>query len=432
MSRQAREEPIEPSGTAFYGLPGEVVSSLAPHTEADPMALLVDLLACFGNAVGLGPHMWVDSSRHRPRLNVVVAGASSRSRKGTSRGVIRRVMEVADEEWSSTCEVSGLSTGEGLIEALRARKDPRLLVVEPEFSRVLRVAGRDGNTLSEVVRDLWDRDRAAVLTRGSPLSVRGKHVSLIVHITVEELTQRLNGLEAANGFGNRFIFIWVKRRRLLPMGNSVDPSLVEDLGRRIGAVLEKARTISEMRWRVEAEEPWIHFYRSLGDDVRGMVGALGARAEAQALRLAMIYALLDGESGIGPEHLEPALAIWDYSEQSLERIFGKASGDPVHDRVVAALSRAGSRGLTKTQIHGALGRHHRGEELDRVLSELVKEDLLTEHVEPTSGRPRTMFRWKDVPSPGANAKNANESSHGPKSRAFLSFLRLFRRRRQQE
>jgi integrase len=39
---------------ARYGLPGEIVGTMEPHTEADPVALLGSLLCAFGNAIGRG------------------------------------------------------------------------------------------------------------------------------------------------------------------------------------------------------------------------------------------------------------------------------------------------------------------------------------------------------------------------------------------
>jgi hypothetical protein len=39
---------------ALYGLAGEVVKGMLPHTEADKVALLASLLAAFGNAIGRG------------------------------------------------------------------------------------------------------------------------------------------------------------------------------------------------------------------------------------------------------------------------------------------------------------------------------------------------------------------------------------------
>src|SRR5688572_9104999 len=43
-------EPL--SKAAFHGIAGEWTSRLDPHTEADPAALLIQLLVSFGNAIG--------------------------------------------------------------------------------------------------------------------------------------------------------------------------------------------------------------------------------------------------------------------------------------------------------------------------------------------------------------------------------------------
>ena len=66
--------------TALYGVAGLVVRSLAPHTEADPAAILLQFLAAFGNLVGPAPHCLVGSTRHGLNLFVVLVGESSKAR----------------------------------------------------------------------------------------------------------------------------------------------------------------------------------------------------------------------------------------------------------------------------------------------------------------------------------------------------------------
>jgi hypothetical protein len=51
---------------ALYGVAGLAVCGLAPHSEAHPAAMLLQLLAAFGNAVGPAPHCmdrWVQSTK---------------------------------------------------------------------------------------------------------------------------------------------------------------------------------------------------------------------------------------------------------------------------------------------------------------------------------------------------------------------------------
>ena len=69
---------------ALHGLPGEIVRTLSPHTEADPVALLVDALVSIGSAIGPGPHFMVGGTEHRANENVCLVGDTAKARKGTS------------------------------------------------------------------------------------------------------------------------------------------------------------------------------------------------------------------------------------------------------------------------------------------------------------------------------------------------------------
>jgi len=71
---------------AFYGLAGDIVRTIKPHTEADPAALMIQLLATFGNVVGRKAHFMVEATPHHLNLFAVVVGDTAKSRKGTSWG----------------------------------------------------------------------------------------------------------------------------------------------------------------------------------------------------------------------------------------------------------------------------------------------------------------------------------------------------------
>ena len=45
------------------------------------MALLLQYLAYFGNAVGRGPHYMVENDRHYPNLYVLLAGGTAKARE---------------------------------------------------------------------------------------------------------------------------------------------------------------------------------------------------------------------------------------------------------------------------------------------------------------------------------------------------------------
>ena len=84
---------------AFYGLAGDIVHTIEPHTEADPAALMIQLLTTFGNVVGRKAHFMVEATPHHLNLFAVVVGDTAKSRKGTSWGHIRSFFEPVAELW---------------------------------------------------------------------------------------------------------------------------------------------------------------------------------------------------------------------------------------------------------------------------------------------------------------------------------------------
>ena len=102
---------------------------IAPQTEADPMAILLQAIVTFGATVGRGPHVRVEGDEHHTALYTVIVGESSKARKGTSAGRVREVFSRSKYRLDS---VEGLSSGEGLKYHVR---DPR---EEPQYDKKTR------------------------------------------------------------------------------------------------------------------------------------------------------------------------------------------------------------------------------------------------------------------------------------------------------
>jgi hypothetical protein len=296
--------------------------------------------------------------------------------------------------------MGGLASGEGLIAAVRdpasdddtdAPTDKRLLVVESEFARVLAVAAREGNTLSAVLRQAWDDGRLRTMTRRDPLRASGAHISIIGHITAEELLRRLADTEIANGFANRFLLGLVKRSKRLPEGGALDPAALDDLAADMTDALDRARRVKTLHRSLAAKELWAKAYEDFGDGA-GLAGSLTARPEAQTLRLSVAYALLDGSGLIEPSHLEAALAVWNYCEASAYAIFGDALGDPIADRLLEALRQAGDDGLDTTAQSALFGRHVSASRRAQAQALLKAKGLVVTIQEETGGRPRLVTR----------------------------------------
>jgi PAS domain-containing protein len=290
-----------------------------------------------------------------------------------------------------------LSSGEGVVWHLRDAlgndpgvSDKRLLVFESEFSSALRAMGRDGNTLSAQLRQAWDSGALQILTKNSPVQATNSHLSLISHITKPELLRYLNSTECANGFGNRFLWCCVKRSQLLPEGGNLQQDALRDVVEQVRTALTFATTAQEILRDAEARKMWCATYPELTADHPGLLGRILARAEAQTMRVALIYALLDCSPLIQRQHLEAALAVLDFVTASAEWIFGELYGEADADRILKAL-RESADGLTRTEV-SALFRHHKSQaQIESALLTLESAQLAYREIQSTGGR--SVERW---------------------------------------
>ena len=109
-------EPLDKA--AFHGLVGEFARIVEPQTEADPAALVAQLIVGFGSVVGRTAYVPIEADRHFANEFMCLVGESARARKGTSFGRVKHLFKSVDEGFTARI-ANGLSSGEGLIHAVR-------------------------------------------------------------------------------------------------------------------------------------------------------------------------------------------------------------------------------------------------------------------------------------------------------------------------
>jgi hypothetical protein len=322
-------------------------------------------------------------------------------------GRIRQIMAIAAPEWEIGNIQSGLSSGEGVIFAVRdpisrvgkdgvtetvdaGVTDKRLMIVTEEFAGALSVMERAGNTLSPVLRDAWGTVRLQTLTKNSPTKATDSHISIIAHTTDEELRAKLTRTEMANGFANRILFMKVRRSKLLPHGGHLDHHAAQKVGEKVATALTHARSLGRLTMTPEATTAWEAVYPVLSAERPGLLGAILGRAEAQAIRLAVIYAALDNSTEIALPHLKAALAVWGFCEESATQIWGDMIGDEMADTILSALKAAGPSGLGRTDISTLFSRHVTASRITDVLEMLSR----MERAERIPGAGHGEQRWR--------------------------------------
>ena len=165
---------------------------------------------------------------------------------------------------------------------------------------------------------------------------------------------------------------------------------LEPLAKRLRSAVKFARGVERIEFDSDALTLWYDVYPELSEGRPGLLGAMTGRAEAQAVRLALTFALLDESAVIRKKHLRAALELWRYAEASMAYVFGNATGDPIADELEHAI-RSHEDGMTRTEIRDLFSRHKNQHQINRALTLLAELGRIRCTKEETGGRPTE--RW---------------------------------------
>ncbi len=350
---------------ALHGIAGEIVREIEPKTEAHPAALLVTFLTAAGNILGRSCGIFAGNSMHHPRLFTAIIGATSKGRKGTSWQAMLPILRAADEDWSQRRIQHALASGEGLISAVRdpapddeddlGEPDKRLLVFDEELGRTLGLFKKADGTLSAILRSAYDGNTLSNPTKNKKQTATEPHISIVGHITREELTKSLQETEVFNGLINRYLWVLTKRTRCLPETPPIDPDFAAATSARLCEIIEWARVGRTLTRSPEAASQWDSDYVELsdyGEKRAGVYAAVTGRAEAHVTRLSLLYAILDCSPRIELCHHLAAMALWEYCDRGARWIFCHGeTGNPDADKILTAL-KLNPEGMSRTQISG--------------------------------------------------------------------------------
>jgi hypothetical protein len=403
--------PTPMDSQAFYGIVGEIIKIIEPEAESCREAILSQFLVAFGNIIGRGPHK-IQSAPHHLNEFCVLTGVTSFGRKGTAWYAIENLLGCLDQSWLADRIRDGFPSGESIIHAIRDSRtirtkkgeindsgvtDKRLLIVEEEFSQFLTTAARPGNTLSSMTRKAWDA-KMYLHNEGktSPEKATGPHISLIGHVTRNELLRVIQAIENQNGFSNRILWIATYRREIIPEPRPINwkrdhQDIVNRLTTIIGTFGSREKT--ELQWSKDGSAAWARFYRSSKDSGTGILGSIMARSMAHVLRLTMIYTILDRSTLMERKHLDAAIAFWEYCVRSARWIFRENTGNKLADRIFWKLRRRPA-GLTREEIvTDVCSKNYSKTVIDQALSELATADLAFMVHERTETAKKPTQRW---------------------------------------
>lgn len=427
-AHEVDEEPLPPPAEfpapmakeAFHGVLGEIVEILLPHTHVSRENLLIHLLVGLGNMVDHAPYFQIGGDRHYTNLFALVIGESGIG-KGSGWSLIECVLGDIDRNWANSRVASGLESAEGLIEQVRdplhkedgtlvdpGVDDKRFLAIEEDFVRgPVQSMRRAGNKLNDTLRKAHGGKILESLTRRRArdsqvtLKATDAHISIIGHAVRAEVLQFIDPIETENGFLNRFLITAVGmgadvvfptpydelRPKLKRLTSTLSPLMDkwagnEDTGKHAPTLIP---------WNDDAMKRYEEIYREYQVKRKGMT----ARSLPHIIRLALLYAVLDGSDRIRRHHLDAGLAVMRHSEASLFYLFGAAPGNKYARSVLSELRHAGSTGCPRRSLLRTL--RCSADELDIAIDALHSAGSIKyKKVRPTKTSNRTGGRASTV------------------------------------
>jgi hypothetical protein len=385
----------------FRGVLGEIVDAADPGTEADKVGVYGSLLCEVSALVGSMPYVQIGNVRHPLLVWSLLIGRTSTGRKGEATGTATRVVRLAKPEVSEITE-GGLSSGEGLIERIRdpeneedqgGTMDKRLLVVETEMATVMAACSREGTKLPGILRQAWEGDRLAILNR-KRIVATCSHVAIIGHITPREFRARLKESDMAGGTWNRYLPLYVERRKLLPLPVGFDAAELDTLAKGLGVAIDRARRRGSVELDDGATELWrdqlYHEFTEFAEDTAS--ADFVQRAAPYCRRIAALYAALDGRDQADAVDLAAAAHLVRYSIASARYVLDPAPRDVNLDKLRRAVDEAGLAGLDRTQARNVFSGKLPQTEMNDLITRLTADGSYTAETLRTPGRPKTILR----------------------------------------
>jgi hypothetical protein len=320
-----------PPPEAFYGLSGEYCTLMSPCTEAPRQFHFISWMVYGGISAGRRAYVY-HVRKHYPNLMAVIVGDSGSARKDTAVNfaedtfLLQETSGGLGDTPSLPFNISSdLSTAEGTLQYLFDHHDERLLVRVSEFNALLGKARREtGGGLLPLLTDVWDgRPHKDLPTRKDPLRVHNPWISLIGTTTPEMLSIEATTRDISSGFANRVLWVYGSRKGRIALPPQPDEAercrlLDEFLG-----CLEQSCGIEGRQFTLtpRARKCMEEWNKQWSERVflNSEEQTLAERLEANAMRLAIVHAIGDGEPIIDRVHLESAIAFVEWVFENVRK-----------------------------------------------------------------------------------------------------------------
>lgn len=324
---------------------------------------------CFCQVLGctLGRRLFIyHATKLYPNFYICLVGRTGLTRKDTcwrrASDILHRLHTNQDGNDPAFDILRGIGSLEGLLDALNGEGKARLLIVS-ELLSLLTKAKQEGlaNIIPQLT-ELYDcPDRVNPKTRQKKIECREPFLSIMAGTTLSWLERALTESDVYGGFANRWMYFCGLPKEPLPNPPKVDPDKRNRLITRLNDIRSWTQELpnnGELTISAKADKVFQLYYRNyyqrcLAD---GLIPTLIVRIQDFVWKLALLYASMDLSTQIEAKHLEPAISVGAYLEQSVAEVFrgfSSSKGKQSEDKLLCYLQGKGTP-IPQREVYRAL------------------------------------------------------------------------------
>lgn len=327
-----REPEVNPK--IFDNFFGRIAMKNDPFLEAHPVGVMASLMGFASAVIDAGPRIVTREGSMPLSYWPILCGVTG-GYKGRATHAALLVMEAALEGFQDSFVQEGFDSGLGVISymAKRVNKDTGrpypLVVIEEEMSKVIPLTRRD-TRLNQALTKLFDGKSLTYATGKEELEVKRPHFAWIGHVQPRIFHQTRGSAASATGVWNRFMVLWVEKSKTLPMFQDVEgyDLAVEESAEELRRALSYARLCKGVRVPPHVAEVFEKHHRIKVEALKNQgedIAEYAERVMAYFLRVSALYAIFDGRTTISERDMDSALALIEYSVDSLRFILSNSA-----------------------------------------------------------------------------------------------------------
>jgi hypothetical protein len=330
-------------------------------------------------------HIYWGADKIYPNLWTMIVGQTGRARKSST---IRKGQRIVSEIIPQSQTLYSLSTWEGLLSAMMpdmeddSKKNNLTIICMSEFDALLKKSRQEA--IAHLIPNLCDiydcPDEVRNTTKGTPLKVIKPYLCILAGIQPDIIEKSFQSGDVHGGFAGRFMYVYDTCDKEIAIPKWDKEKEYQAILTKLNRIADICVDDNEIKIDPDCDNLWTAFYHEYRNPNghSPLLFQLNDRMQNHVLKLAMIFAILEGKKEIGYLHMQDAINIGYWLMDNNKRLFGMI-GKTLHSKTEQQIIDAIRAGKTNSrELFQKFGGNVSSRDLQYALEGLIKMGVVIE------------------------------------------------------